>query len=38
MPENPEVEPSRVDLRKQSLTIEGVVVGVLRRGRADGVQ
>ena len=35
MPENPEFEPIRVDLRKQSLTIEGVVVGVLRRGRPD---
>jgi repressor LexA len=38
MPENPEFEPIRVDLRKQSLTIEGVVVGVLRRGRPDTMQ
>ena len=38
MPENPEFEPIRVDLRKQSLTIEGVVVGVLRRGRPDAMQ
>ncbi len=38
MPENPEFEPIRVDLRKQSLTIEGVVVGVLRRGRPDVMQ
>ena len=32
------VEPIRVDLRKQSMTIEGVVVGVLRRGRTDVMQ
>lgn len=38
MPENPDFEPIRVDLRKQSLTIEGVVVGVLRRGRPDVMQ
>ena len=38
MPENPEFEPIRVDLRKQSLTIEGVVVGVLRRGRPGVMQ
>ena len=38
MPENPDFEPIRVDLRKQSMTIEGVVVGVLRRGRADVMQ
>ena len=38
MPENPEFEPIRVDLRKQSLTIEGVVVGVLRRSRSDVMQ
>lgn len=33
LPENPEFEPIRVDLREQSLVIEGVVVGVLRRGK-----
>jgi repressor LexA len=38
LPENPDFEPIRVDLRKQSMTIEGVVVGVLRRGRADVMQ
>jgi len=38
MPENPDFEPIRVDLRKQSMTIEGVVVGVLRRSRADVMQ
>ena len=38
MPENPDFEPIRVDLRKQSMTIEGVVVGVLRRGRPDVMQ
>ncbi len=30
MPENPEFEPIKLDLRKQPLTIEGVVVGVIR--------
>lgn len=32
MPENNEFEPIRVDLKSQSLLIEGVVVGVVRRG------
>jgi len=32
LPENAQFEPMRVDLRQQSLLIEGVVVGVLRRG------
>jgi len=31
MPENPEFEPIRVDLQREALLIEGVVVGVLRR-------
>jgi repressor LexA len=31
LPENEEFEPMRIDLREQSLTIEGVVVGVLRQ-------
>lgn len=36
LPENDDFEPIRVDLREQSMTIEGVVVGVLRQegGRA----
>jgi repressor LexA len=34
LPENREFEPIRVDLKEQSLIIEGVVVGVLRRGKA----
>ena len=34
LPENDDFEPIRVDLREQSLVIEGVVVGVIR----DGVQ
>jgi len=36
LPENEDFEPIRVDLREQSMTIEGVVVGVLRQegGRA----
>ena len=32
LPENADFEPMRVDLKQQSLLIEGVVVGVLRRG------
>jgi repressor LexA len=35
LPENEDFEPIRVDLREESLTIEGIVVGVLRQeGRA----
>lgn len=30
MPENPDFEPIRVDLKERELTIEGVVVGVVR--------
>lgn len=30
MPENPEFAPIQVDLREQSLAIEGIVVGVVR--------
>ncbi len=30
LPENPEFTPIQVDLREQQLTIEGVVVGVVR--------
>jgi repressor LexA len=30
LPENPEFEPIKVDLREESFAIEGVVVGVLR--------
>lgn len=33
-PENPEMQPIKVDLREKSLHIEGVVVGVLRRVKA----
>ena len=32
LPENEEFEPIEVDLREQSLVIEGVVVGVIRDG------
>ena len=32
LPENPDYKPIRVDLREQALTIEGISVGVLRRG------
>jgi repressor LexA len=37
MPENEEFEPLRVDLKEQQLLIEGVVVGVLRRGKTVGM-
>jgi repressor LexA len=37
MPENEEFEPLRVDLKEQSLIIEGVVVGVLRNGHSKGM-
>lgn len=30
LPENPEFDPIQVDLREQAMTIEGVVVGVVR--------
>jgi repressor LexA len=36
LPENDEFEPIRVDMKEQSLIIEGVVVGVLRQNRAKG--
>lgn len=36
LPENEEFEPIRVDMREQSVTIEGVVVGVLRQGKSRG--
>ena len=30
LPENPDFEPIRVDLRRQSLVIEGIGVGLIR--------
>ncbi|MDE0005310.1 MAG: hypothetical protein OXQ29_21680, partial [Rhodospirillaceae bacterium] len=30
MPENPDFDPIRVDLKTQDMAIEGVVVGVMR--------
>ena len=33
MPENSDFEPIRVDLKAEPMIIEGVVVGVLRRGK-----
>src|SRR5215475_8067747 len=33
LPENEEFEPIKVDLKQQSMIIEGIVVGVLRRGK-----
>ena len=32
LPENPDYDPIRVDLREQAFAIEGLSVGVLRRG------
>jgi repressor LexA len=37
LPENPEFEPIRVDLDRQGMVIEGVVVGVVRRELAQAV-
>ena len=37
MPENDAFEPIRVDLKEEPLLIEGIVVGVLRQGRAGGL-
>jgi len=37
MPENTEFEPIKVDLKEQPLLIEGIVVGVLRRGKTTGL-
>ena len=37
LPETDEFEPIRVDLKEQSLIIEGVVVGVLRQGKSKGL-
>jgi repressor LexA len=31
LPENPDFEPMRVDLKEESMLIEGIVVGVVRR-------
>jgi repressor LexA len=36
-PENTELEPIKVDLREQTLHIEGLVVGVVRRVKALGL-
>ena len=33
-PENPDFEPIDVDLRSESLTIEGIAVGVIRNGKS----
>ena len=30
MPENPDFDPIRVDLKTQEMAIEGIVVGVMR--------
>ena len=37
LPENEDFEPIKVDLKEQSLLIEGVVVGVVRRGKGIGL-
>ena len=36
MPENADFEPIKVNMREESMIIEGVVVGVLRRGKSHG--
>ena len=33
-PENPDFAPIEVDLRSESLTIEGIAVGVIRNGKS----
>jgi repressor LexA len=38
LPENTDFEPIKVDMKEDpSLLIEGIVVGVIRRGRAQGL-
>ena len=37
MPENAAFDPIRVDLKEEPLLIEGIVVGVVRQGRAAGL-
>jgi repressor LexA len=38
LPENTDFEPIKVDMKEDpDLLIEGIVVGVLRRGRAQGL-
>jgi repressor LexA len=37
LPENEDFDPIRVDLKQQSMLIEGVVVGVIRRGKGLGL-
>jgi repressor LexA len=38
LPENSDFEPIRVDLKEQPMIIEGIVVGVVRRGTASGLR
>ncbi|MEJ2655514.1 MAG: S24 family peptidase, partial [Acidihalobacter sp.] len=38
LPENPDFEPIVIDLRHQPLAIEGIGVGILRRGVSSGAQ
>jgi repressor LexA len=37
LPENEDFDPIKVNLREQSLVIEGVVVGVLRQSKSKGM-
>jgi repressor LexA len=37
LPENEDFEPIKVDLKQQAMLIEGVVVGVIRRGKGLGL-
>jgi repressor LexA len=34
LPENPDFAPIELDLRRDSMTIEGVAVGVIRNGKS----
>ena len=35
LPENADFEPIRVDLKQEHMIIEGIVVGVVRRGKVS---
>jgi len=37
LPENVDFDPIKVDLKQQPLLIEGIVVGVVRRGKSSGL-
>jgi repressor LexA len=37
LPENEDFEPIKVDIKQHHMLIEGVVVGVIRRGKGMGL-